>query len=147
MKGAAEDGGRLRLLHQGGQDKQLGAAHQEGRIGEITSHPARVFPTWLRVRAEQDALISRGAEARQQSHDHREYGSPLEVHPHFGQQAERRRRGQGEREDRQTPRPHRHGRTGLENPEHVMETQRIAQIEHEQYEVNEQKHESDRIVQ
>jgi hypothetical protein len=29
----------------------------------------------------------------------------------------------------------------LENPEHVMETQRIAQIEHEQSEVNEQKHE------
>ena len=63
-KGGAEDDGRLRLPRQGGQDKQLGAAHQERRVGEITSQPARVFPTWLSVRAEQDALVGCRGEAR-----------------------------------------------------------------------------------
>src|SRR5499427_1155048 len=36
-------------------------------------------------------------------------------------------------------------RMGLENPKHVMETQRIAQIEHEHCQINEQKYESHRI--
>ena len=99
-KGGAGDGDRLRLPHERGQKKQLGAAHQERRIGEITSHPTRIFPTWLRVGAEQDALVGRRAESGQQSCEHRQYASPLEVESNFRHQAEPRRGGADMRLDR-----------------------------------------------
>src|SRR6516162_8107023 len=59
---SAENGRSLRLLHHCGQDEQFATAHQDGRVCKIASHPTCVFPTCLRVGAEQDTLVGSGAE-------------------------------------------------------------------------------------
>src|SRR5215467_11126966 len=78
-EGGAEEFSGLRVPHHRRQHKELATAHQERRIGEIASQPARVFPAGLRVGAEQDALVGRGAEGERQCCNHGEYANPLEI--------------------------------------------------------------------
>ena len=50
-----------------------------------------------------------------------------------------------ERVDGEAPRPERHRRTRLEHPQHVVEPERVAEVEHQAREVGEQQGERDRI--
>ena len=127
---------RSLLPRQEGHGDHPCAAEQERRVGQIAAQPAGVLPARLRAGAEQDPLVGRRAEGRQPARRPRPAGESTPrpwTRPAAGraERLDRHDQGQRQRVDGQAPGPQRHGRAGLEHPEHVVETQRVAQVEHQ----------------